>query len=212
MAQQYPPTHQLHCETLKIKQRELRHNFPLPLALRVHRALSWLRRANAEGTDLDVRFILLWIGFNAAYAGDLGRALEGGENPGSERDRFEEFFATLVEMDGENRIYDVIWQRFSQEIRMLLDNRYVFAPFWKFQSGQFGGSGWEIRFDAAKRAANEALASRNTPLVLSILFDRLYVLRTSLFTGAQHGAVRQTGVKFATELHCFSAYFRFLST
>ena len=183
MSQLYPVTHSLHCEALKTKQRELRHSFPLPLTLRVHRALSWLRRANAEKSDLDVRFILLWIGFNAAYAGDLERALEDDESLGTERDRFDAFFATLVEIDGENRIYDAIWQRFSQEIRMLLDNRYVFAPFWKFQRGQFGGAGWEIRFDAAKRAANEALASRNTPLVLSILFDRLYVLRNQLVHG-----------------------------
>src|SRR3546814_18901746 len=56
---------------LKAKQRELRGNFPEPLTLRVHRALSWLRRAEAEQTDEDVRFILLWIGFNAAYAGDV---------------------------------------------------------------------------------------------------------------------------------------------
>src|SRR3546814_1947124 len=71
MAYRYPPGSPLHHENLKAKQRELRGNFPEPLTLRVHRALSWLRRAEAEQTDEDVRFILLWIGFNAAYAGDV---------------------------------------------------------------------------------------------------------------------------------------------
>lgn len=80
MPQRYPPGDPLHCEALKDKQRELREGFPLPLTLRVHRALSWLRRADAEREDLDVRFILLWIGFNAAYAGDLDRALDGAGN------------------------------------------------------------------------------------------------------------------------------------
>lgn len=172
----------LHPENLKAKQRELREGFPTPLTLRVHRAISWLRRAEDSHDDLDVRFILLWIGFNAAYAGDLDQALDEAR-PGSERERFDAFFAALVDMDKSNRIYDAIWKRFGQEIRMLLDNRYVFAPFWRFQSGEFGGAGWEIRFDDAKRAANKALADRNTPLVLSILFDRLYVLRNQLVHG-----------------------------
>lgn len=182
MPQRYPPGDPLHSEALKEKQRELRDGFPLPLTLRVHRALSWLRRADAEQEDLDVRFILLWIGFNAAYAGDLDRALDGA-GAGNERARFDEFFAALVRMDGGNQIYGVIWDRFSQEIRLLLDNRYVFAPFWRHHAGEAGGGGWDVTFEAAKRAANRALAERNTPVVLSILFDRLYVLRNQLIHG-----------------------------
>lgn len=170
-------------ETLKQKQRELRDGFPLPLTLRVHRALSWLRRAENEKNDLDVRFILLWIGFNAAYAGDLDRALDGEGKAGSERERFDKFFATLVEMDRDNRIYNAIWERFSQEIRLLLDNKFVFAPFWRHQAGEFGGAGWEVSFESARAAANRAVAQRNTPIVLSILFDRLYVLRNQLVHG-----------------------------
>lgn len=38
--------------------------------LRKHRALSWLRRAEAAGVDDNVAFICLWIAFNAAYAQD----------------------------------------------------------------------------------------------------------------------------------------------
>lgn len=170
-------------EMLKQKQRKMRDAFPLPLTLRVHRALSWLRRAENEKGDLDVRFILLWIGFNAAYAGDLDRALDGEGRAGNERERFDQFFATLVEMDSSNRIYNVIWERFSQEIRLLMDNKYVFAPFWKHHAGEFGGAGWEVKFDSAKRAANRALAEKDTAIVLSILFDRLYVLRNQLVHG-----------------------------
>src|SRR3546814_4428797 len=95
MAYRYPPGSPLHHENLKAKQRELRGNFPEPLTLRVHRALSWLRRAEAEQTDEDVRFILLWIGFNAAYAGDV-EASRVIAIPEGERGLFQAFFATLV--------------------------------------------------------------------------------------------------------------------
>ncbi len=52
---------------LKAKQRELRGGFPETMGLRVHRAISWIGRAEAAGDD-DARFLFLWIGFNAAYA------------------------------------------------------------------------------------------------------------------------------------------------
>lgn len=178
----------LHPERLKEKQRALRDGFSLPLSLRVHRALSWLIRAHREDSDLDTRFILLWIGFNAAYAGDLERAIHDDAATqrlglASERDRFLLFFRTLVKLDADKRIYDMLWTRFGQEIRVLLDNRYVFAPFWRFHAGEPGGAGWEISFEAAKRAAHSALAAGDTPVVLSILFDRLYVLRNQLLHG-----------------------------
>jgi hypothetical protein len=182
-------TDPLQPDRLKIKQRELREAFPLALTLRVHRALSWLLRAHGEEEDLDTRFILLWIGFNAAYAGDVESAL-GDEGSSSrrashanERAQFENFFRTLVALDADNRLYDSLWTRFGQEIRVLLDNRYVFAPFWRFHAKQPGGAGWEISFESAKRAAHNALAAGDTPVVLSIVFDRLYVLRNQLLHG-----------------------------
>jgi hypothetical protein len=77
----------------KAKQLEVRDNFPMPLTMRVHRGLSWLGRAEKEADDSDVRFILLWIGFNALYAGNIDEALS------NERRVFQKFFSTLVKLD-----------------------------------------------------------------------------------------------------------------
>lgn len=71
MVYRYPAGNPLHPEALKEKQRALRDGFSTPLTLRVHRALSWLRRAEAEQEDQDVRFILLWIEFDSIYAADV---------------------------------------------------------------------------------------------------------------------------------------------
>lgn len=54
---------------LKARQRAERDSYPENLSLRVHRALSWLDRAEQDD-DPDSRFIFLWIAFNAAYATD----------------------------------------------------------------------------------------------------------------------------------------------
>lgn len=60
-------SHQL--QTYFREHRDLQ-NYPENFRLRIHRALSWLKKAeNSE--DLDTKFISLWISFNAAYAENL---------------------------------------------------------------------------------------------------------------------------------------------
>lgn len=177
MPSPYAPPHPLNSANLKAKQRSLREAFPTPLGLRVHRSISWLARAETESHDADTRFILLWIGFNAAYASDLGLAME------RERDAFRAFFATLVSFDGKHRIYDAVWQRFSQEIRLLLDNRYVFAPFWQHHNGAPDQADWTDKLERSRTAIGKALGRHDTATILSILFDRLYVLRNQLVHG-----------------------------
>lgn len=180
MPHNYPPADPLHPESLKAKQRALRDGFATPLTLRVHRALSWLRRAEDEHDDLDVRFILLWIGFNAAYAGDVGLAI-GAES--RERDHFERFFATMVQFDGQRRLYDMVWDRFPQEIRVLLNNKYVFAPFWNHHNGVQGNVDWAAKMDRDQVAIRSALGRQDVATMLSIVFGRLYVLRNQLVHG-----------------------------
>ena len=154
MTYRHPGGSPLHHERLKTKQRELREGFAAPLSLRVHRALSWLRRAEAEGDDEDVRFILLWIGFNAAYAGDVDASRTTGAAEG-ERGLFQAFFTTLVGYDGGHRIYDMVWQRFPHEIRVLLANQFVFGPFWQHRTVSpatpTGRTGWIARRSPSTR-------------------------------------------------------------
>ena len=152
----------------------------MALTLRVHRAPSWLARrlgwrAEREVDDADARFVFLWIGFNAAYAGDVAAGMEG--------ERFRDFFATLVRLDARGRLYATLWRRFPQEVRVLLDNRYVFAPFWAHHNDMPGYDDWAERLERARGVAGRALAAQDSPRVLSILFDRLYVLRNQLVHG-----------------------------
>ena len=116
-------------DTLKSKQRSIRSSFAPDLGLRVHRSLSWLKRAEHALEDPDAAFIFFWISFNAAYAEEIGETTIIGE-----RSAFDGFFQKLIELDESQRIYDAIWERFSQSIRLFLDNHYVFQPFWKHKN------------------------------------------------------------------------------
>ncbi|WP_448583046.1 hypothetical protein [Thermaurantiacus sp.] len=176
---------------LKARHRAEREGYPQPLSLRVHRSLSWLGRAGQEVEDPDMRFILLWISFNAAYAAELGGLRL------SAREEVATYFDRLCRLDEGQRIYATVWNRFPQEIRLMLDNRYVFAPFWQHHNGEPGYADWEARLGAEKTRILAALRRRDTSLVLRLLFERLYVLRNQLVHGGAtwNGSVNRAQVR-----------------
>lgn len=53
------------------------------------------------------------------------------------------FLRMLVAVDHDNLLYTLVWNKFSGPIRALLDNKFVFEPFWHFQSGRIGEREWQ---------------------------------------------------------------------
>ena len=160
---------------LKARQRALRAGWPQDFGLRIHRSISWIGRAERESGDDAAAFLFLWIAFNAAYGGE--RFVTG------ERDAFGTFFHRLDRLDRDRRLYGIVWTRFAGPIRLFLDNHYVFAPFWSHQHGEPEAADWKSRFARAKRRFHAALRDVDTVTILSMLFDRLYVLRNQLMHG-----------------------------
>lgn len=163
---------------LKDRQRNERESYPENHALRVHRALSWLKKAEACVGDDDAQFIFLWIAFNAAYANDVDKAYRLAEHQ-----TFDNFIGKLCKLDKQASLSKIVWQEFAGAIRVLLDNEYVFQPFWDFQNGLITEEQWKQRFNQAKGYANKALGHENTTNVLSIVFDRIYTLRNQILHG-----------------------------
>ena len=163
---------------LKARQRDLLESLPESLGLRTHRAISWLARSEQEKRDPDARFIFLWIALDAAYANQV-----------PDRQRFREgrvlmnFVQRLVRADHERLLYDLLWREFAKSIRNLIDNRYVYQPFWDYQSGQIPEAEWRKLFGDSKRAANRALGRQDTARVLAEVLRRLYTLRNQLVHG-----------------------------
>ncbi|UWN48589.1 hypothetical protein ASALC70_00774 [Alcanivorax sp. ALC70] len=111
-------------KALKARQRAERDSYPENLSLRVHRALSWLDRAERDD-DPASRFIFLWIAFNAAYATEIDDRVHLNEQA-----TFNAFLEKLCELDGEKRLDALVWNAYPNAIRVLLDNPYVFSCFW----------------------------------------------------------------------------------
>jgi len=163
---------------LKAWQRDNRDTFSPSLSLRTHRALSWLYRAEQETDDNDARFLFLWIAFNAAYANEI----HDRKNL-TERRLLLQFLNRLVDSDGKDLIYEIVWNQFSSSIRLLIHNQYVYQPFWDFQTGLISEDDWRLAFSRSKVSANRALGMKNTKRVLAEIFDRLYTLRNQIVHG-----------------------------
>lgn len=157
--------------------RNNRQDYSEDFRLRLHRSLSWLNRADSSD-DLDFRFISLWIAFNAAYAKEFKLRTNT-----SERSDFSLFLQLISQLDSEQRIYNLVWQTFSSNIRVLLDNQYIFQPFWDFHNGQISEAAWQEQFTQANQRARQALASHDTDAILNIVFERLYTLRNQIVHG-----------------------------
>ena len=163
-------------ESLKRKLKALGESLPQVTRVRLHRSISWLKRAEAESKDADARFIFLWIAFNAAYAQEFGTEK-------TERDLLRQFLQKLLRGDSGGTLQAIAFDQFSGPVRLLVENKFVFEPFWRALREHDSSGEWERRFTADRKTALKAVTGRDTLTALGIVFDRLYVLRNQLVHG-----------------------------
>ena len=170
-------------EELERRLNSVREEMSADHALRLHRAISWLQCAEhyAESDD-DLTFITLWIAFNACISVDdtLNR---------DHRQEFAVFAGKLVPLDESQHIYNILWNNFSDHVRLLIGNQYIFGPYWR--SVRVSDERWKLIFEYHKKRANRALGQQQVTTLLSIVMEQLYVLRNQLVHG---GATYRSGV------------------
>jgi hypothetical protein len=140
-------------------------------SVRVWRGLSWLERSEAAG-DTEGRFISLWIAFNAIY----GHLDDDGRNA-ADHSSWQSFLARLVKYDGLSILDEAVYKN-QKYILYLIDNQYIFRPFW---SGQ---PNWQTLFKKSIQNALRNLGNHQILPILQELFERLYILRAQVFHGA----------------------------
>lgn len=169
-------SHPMPADALKTRLKAASDASPQLWRTRLHRSISWLRRAELETDDDDARFIFLWVAFNAAYACEF-------DVNDNERARLRRFIDKLLALDTQCRLHHLVFAQFSGSIRTLIENKYVFEPFWRALRDHDSSGQWEESFVASRKAATASVLANDTGTVLSIVFDRLYVLRNQLVHG-----------------------------
>ncbi len=156
--------------------KQNREQYSENFRLRIHRSLSWLKKAE-QSEDLDTQFITLWIAFNAAYAREIDNF--------SIKDRaiFNEFLLKICAYDEKQEIYHLVWNQFSQSIRLWLDNKFVFQPFWDFHNGKISENKYIKAETKERERFFSALKNQKTSAILDVMFSRLYTLRNQIIHG-----------------------------
>ena len=151
------------------------------MGVKVHRAISWIGRAQRETDDPDAAFLFHWIAFNAAYADERDV-----ETPISERGRFAEVLRQIVRLDGSGQLQNAVAQKIpgadpqapGEQVRLpsVLDEH------------ENGGGDWQKAFRSSALDVRQSMIDKDVARILLIVFDRLYVLAARWFTAAPPGA------------------------
>ena len=185
---------------------ELSSNF----GLRMRRSESWSDHANDSMSedDYDSAFLFYWIAFNALYSDEssIDVPRNGSESHKSERDLQREFIEKVHRCDKQNGyLHKFLWDEYSNSIRNLLDNEFIFGIYWRDIRENPEESRWAEKMRSASRSALQSLKDEGSVAkLLSIVFDRLNVLRNQLAHGSStyRGSLNRDQVKTgATFMH-----------
>ena len=153
---------------------------------RLRRAFSWLEQSEKAGPD-EEKFIFLWIAFNAAYGAE---PIDIDEDNSKVKRSIGTFLRAIIEHDEYQKIETILWDKHPGVIRNILNNHYMFKPFWQWVRGEPEGADWRERFEAAGERTERAIENLDVGGVFIEVFRRLYELRNQIFYG---------GVTFAEE-------------
>jgi len=166
----------MNAKELKAKLKKVRPSLSEEHAVRLHRSISWLNCAEKYKANTDLKFISLWIAFNACYAINTNK-----ENQLTERTQFTKFISRLIEYDYEKRIFNLLWLQFSGPVKLLIENQYVFKPFWDYQRGEI--TDWKHSHEKSIENAMKFLSEQQVAELLEVVLDRLYILRNQILHG-----------------------------
>ena len=181
--------------TLKAKLKELPDNVDENDIIRLHRAISWVKCAEENANNTDLKFISLWIAFNACYADNDNHDMSL-----TEKKRFKDFIARLVSLDTDELFFKLLWHKFSGPVRLLVDNKFAYKQFWDAQRGE--NVYWERLFKQSKIDSRNYLANQQVAELLGVVLDRLYTVRNQLIHGGATymSKVNRSQVKDASQI------------
>lgn len=147
-------------------------------AIRVHRSLSWLARAEqlAANADLaEARLLYYWIAFNSLYS----RWDEDRNAPAVDSRCMHDFVGDLFQIGAGGQLSSRLDQM-KPCIKRLLRNRYLSNVFWRNPEGDEATT--LAMEDAGYLEAN--YREHRYPVIMRNVLDRVYVLRGQIVHGA----------------------------
>lgn len=167
--------HQLRQRWQPTKERLAESEAHRPVLIRIHRACSWLERAEqCDDELLDERLILQWIALNSLY----GRWDAERREPVPDTQTLFEFLDRILPLDAEGVLGQAL-QHTRRVVLAILDDAYLARYFWEDPSDQR-----ERQSRSVGHKAKTWYFEQRWGLVLTRLMERVYLLRCQLVHGA----------------------------
>lgn len=168
-------------EIFRIKKVE----FSEELNLRIQRGLSWFKKSNSFDHDLDVKFISLWISFNALHAQSIEQHLQ--------QNNMRHFLTSTLTQDTERKIRAIVLTQHLQNIRTILDNTFTYSAYWDYQHKKITLDDYKQLLAQEKLNIQSVLEQQNVIEILVLVFERLYGLRHQMMEGGMicHSAIHR---------------------
>lgn len=154
------------------------------LRTRIHRSISWLRRAQATADDMDASFIFHWIAFNAAYSKVIEDEDANIDRKLNERSKYEDFIRCIQVTDRTQRLADLLFIELEDACENLIQNEFVLYEYWRNQQDPSTPIDWESVLSQQKLRASKFKRDGNVYEYLRILLSRAHVLRNQIIHGA----------------------------
>lgn len=172
-------------ESLRLRFKQLQaqtNNVHQNWQIRVHRALSWYKRAGSlpVAEEPETKFILLWIALNCLYS-----RWDAAQNaPGKDTAARQAFLARACAWDP--ALIERILRRYRPLLKKVLEEPFLSNTFWRDPHNP-KAKGWAAA-DANYLERN--LKAGEHAKLIGQTMDRLYVLRGQLVHGASTGGGR----------------------
>jgi len=146
----------MNSQTLKRKLKALEGQLSETHAIRIHRALSWLKAAEEQDKNQDLRLICLWVSANSLYAMD-----EASFEALPERERFADFQQSIT--DASNALAK---KNVNYLLRIVLDRLYVLR-----NQLIHGGATYKSQINRAQVRDGANILISLLPVIIEIMMD-----------------------------------------
>jgi hypothetical protein len=141
---------------------------------------KWLSEASNDGVERTSKFLYYWIAFDSL----MDDCISLDKKTACFRTRLKEFLKHVTDIDTNGYLEASLWKSYSNTIRILLDSRYTFKPYWDYQNGKISKEKWVLALKRNNRIALRALEHRDIATLIFVIFERIYTLRNQLLHGS----------------------------
>ncbi len=168
--------HDLRRRWKPIKKRLQRASSEHPLAIRLHRAFSWMSSVEDAGKheQLDEKLIFRWIGLNSLY----GRWNSCRREPESDGQSLRHFLSVVEDSDADSLIKNCLIEH-KRLVISICSDQFVNDYFWRTLDTDKRFNSNRDKFSIQKMYAEE-----RWPQILEELLGRIYLVRCQLVHGA----------------------------